>query len=120
MVVLMDVLYWGGGQSAVIPGKAENLKNVSCSCCGSVILGGGVNLKFTAHLPFHALLHCRSVHITYKRLIELISFQVLLLLHRALLFLFIETKDQKMLFSFQVLLLLHRALLFLFIETKDQ
>ena len=30
----------GGGQLAVIPGKAENLRNVSCSCRGSVIRGG--------------------------------------------------------------------------------
>ena len=30
-----------GGQSAVLPGKAENLRNVNCSCHGSVVPGGG-------------------------------------------------------------------------------
>ena len=36
----MDVLY-GGGQSAVIPGKAENVRNVNGSFHGCVIWGGG-------------------------------------------------------------------------------
>ena len=30
----------GGGQLAVLPGRAENLRNVNCSCHGSVIEGG--------------------------------------------------------------------------------
>ena len=29
-----------GGQSAVLPGKAENLRNVNCSCHGTVITRG--------------------------------------------------------------------------------
>ena len=32
-------MIWGG-QLAVLPGKAENLKYVICSCHGSVIRGG--------------------------------------------------------------------------------
>ena len=35
-----------GGQSAVLPGKAEYLRNVNCSCLGSVIMGGYV-ISFT-------------------------------------------------------------------------
>ena len=31
----------GGGQSAELPGRAENLKNCSCCCHASVLLGGG-------------------------------------------------------------------------------
>ena len=31
----------GGGQSAELPGRAENLKNCSCCCHGSVLLWGG-------------------------------------------------------------------------------
>ena len=30
-----------GGQSAELPGRAENLKNCSCCCHASVLLGGG-------------------------------------------------------------------------------
>ena len=31
----------GGGQLAELPGRAENLKNCSCCCHASVLLGGG-------------------------------------------------------------------------------
>ena len=36
----------GGGQSAELPGRAENLRNVTCSCCGSVLVGGYI-IRFT-------------------------------------------------------------------------
>ena len=39
MVVFMDVLYGVGGQSAVIPGKAENVRNVNGSFHGCDIWG---------------------------------------------------------------------------------
>ena len=41
----MDVLYGGGGQSAVIPGKAENVRNVNGSSHGCVIRGGGGSIS---------------------------------------------------------------------------
>ena len=39
MVVLMDVFWWAG-QLAVIPGKAENLRNVNGSSHGCVLVQG--------------------------------------------------------------------------------
>ena len=36
---IATVWYWGG-QSAELPGRAENLRNVNCSCRGSVASGG--------------------------------------------------------------------------------
>ena len=31
--------------SAVSPGRAENLRNVNCSCHGSVVVGGGGSIS---------------------------------------------------------------------------
>ena len=57
--VLLLLQYDMGGQLAVLPGKAENLRNVNCSCHGSDTRGGGVNLtvqyslSLYIHLPLH-------------------------------------------------------------------
>ena len=32
-----------GGQLAELPGRAENMRNVNCSCCGSVVEGGSIS-----------------------------------------------------------------------------
>ena len=39
VLTLLHYDTWGG-QSAVLPGWSWNLRNVNCSCCGSVLLGG--------------------------------------------------------------------------------
>ena len=38
----------GGGQLAELPGRAENLKNCSCCCHGSVLLLGGDHLPLVS------------------------------------------------------------------------
>ena len=47
VLLLLQYDTGGGGQSAVLPGKAENLRNVNCSCHGSVIMGGILYIKLT-------------------------------------------------------------------------
>ena len=42
VLTLLHYDTWGG-QSAVLPGWSWNLRNVNCSCCGSVLLGGGIS-----------------------------------------------------------------------------
>ena len=65
VLVQLDYTY-RGGQLAVLPGKAENLRNVNCSCHGSDT--GGVNLTVPVlPLSLYIYIHLAiALHVAVK------------------------------------------------------